>query len=227
MFSKKLFTLVLLSFVLSFFTTSCEKQGSSTNENLDKSKPSAPAVSYSATSTNGTTTVAVNITSKVADGSTIHYTTDGTEPTPSSPVYTGPVTITGNTDPVKIAAIVVKDGKPNSEVATVVYGKSGETNTGAVTNENSDIKTRYQTIDGVVYKISYRSSVKGDSNPSSAPEPQTESCTSRCSNSAGGCQSHGCEVDEYAYGCTEFSCLGPDCNGNCSYGRVSTGSEQL
>ena len=50
------------------------------------------------------------------EGATIHYTLDGTEPTTSSPVYSGPISenISGKT----IKAIAVKAGLVNSTIAT-------------------------------------------------------------------------------------------------------------
>lgn len=54
-----------------------------------------------------------------AAGSTIRYTTDGTEPTESTgTVYSAPISITGNTT---IKAIAVKSGNTTSNVATFVY----------------------------------------------------------------------------------------------------------
>ena len=52
------------------------------------------------------------------EGATIHYTTDGTEPTKDSPVYSGPIEV--NTD-MTIKAIAVKDGLENSYVAEITY----------------------------------------------------------------------------------------------------------
>ncbi len=51
-------------------------------------------------------------------GATIHYTTDGTEPTVDSPVYTEPLTITGTTT---IMAMAEADNMVNSAVATATY----------------------------------------------------------------------------------------------------------
>lgn len=70
--------------------------------------PTAGAVAAGATVTISTTT----------DGATIYYTTDGTAPTTSSPVYSLPITI----DAAKtINAFAVKDGCPNSDVASASY----------------------------------------------------------------------------------------------------------
>ena len=45
------------------------------------------------------------------EGAEIHYTTDGSEPTLESPIYTGPFTITESTT---VSAFCVKDGKRSS-----------------------------------------------------------------------------------------------------------------
>lgn len=52
------------------------------------------------------------------EGATIHYTTDGTAPTASSPTYSSPIAITADTT---IKAIAVKTGMDNSSVASASY----------------------------------------------------------------------------------------------------------
>lgn len=52
------------------------------------------------------------------EGAAIHYTTDGTEPTAASALYTEPIVIT---EAVTIKAIAVKEGLENSAVATAEY----------------------------------------------------------------------------------------------------------
>ena len=54
-------------------------------------------------------------------GSIIHYTTDGTEPTPASPTYSSPITVAGNTTTMKIQAIGLRSGWKDSPVATASY----------------------------------------------------------------------------------------------------------
>ncbi|UYZ21811.1 chitobiase/beta-hexosaminidase C-terminal domain-containing protein [Mesobacillus jeotgali] len=52
------------------------------------------------------------------EGATIHYTTDGSEPTASSPVYSAPITV--NAD-MTIKALAVKEGLTSSKVYTYDY----------------------------------------------------------------------------------------------------------
>ena len=67
----------------------------------------------------GTFTEAQTVTISCAtDGVTIYYTTDGTEPTTSSTVYSAPISVSETTT---IKAIAVKDGMTDSETATATY----------------------------------------------------------------------------------------------------------
>lgn len=59
----------------------------------------------------------VTLTSATATAA-VYYTLDGSEPTTSSTLYVGPITITNNTT---IKAIAVKSGLKNSSVASFVY----------------------------------------------------------------------------------------------------------
>ena len=67
----------------------------------------------------GTFTSAQNVTiSCTTDGATIHYTTDGSDPTSSSSTYSSAI----NVDATKtIKAIAVKDGMTNSQIASATY----------------------------------------------------------------------------------------------------------
>ena len=62
-----------------------------------------------------TQTVSISCTT---EGATIHYTTDGTDPTESSPVYGTPLTISETTT---VKAFAVKDGYNPSAIATATY----------------------------------------------------------------------------------------------------------
>ena len=60
-----------------------------------------------------------NVTITTAtDGATIHYTTDGTDPTESSAAYSSAISVSSTTT---IKAIAVKDGSEDSEVASATY----------------------------------------------------------------------------------------------------------
>jgi hypothetical protein len=59
----------------------------------------------------------VTLVSRV-EGGEVRYTQDGTEPTPDSPAYTGPFTLTTST---RVRARVYKDGAPASEVLSALY----------------------------------------------------------------------------------------------------------
>lgn len=56
-------------------------------------------------------------------GITVYYTTDGTEPTTSSPVYTGPFKFTGNTTVVKAFAVTEGNATAPSAVVTREFYK--------------------------------------------------------------------------------------------------------
>ena len=56
--------------------------------------------------------------SDATSGATIRYTTDGSTPTASSPVYTGPIAVTQSRT---IRAIAMKSGMLNSAVASATY----------------------------------------------------------------------------------------------------------
>ena len=67
----------------------------------------------------GTYIEAQNVTiSCMTTGATIHYTTDGTDPTSSSSAYSSPITVSETTT---IKAIAVKDGMTDSQVAEATY----------------------------------------------------------------------------------------------------------
>ena len=83
--------------------------------NIPKEKVATPAFSPEA----GTYTEAQNVTISCAtEGATIHYTTDGNDPTSSSTTYSSAISV-GETTTIK--AIAVKDGMTDSEVASAEY----------------------------------------------------------------------------------------------------------
>jgi hypothetical protein len=74
-----------------------------------------PAISLAAGSYNAAQTVTISDTTP---GATIHYTTDGTTPTTSSTVYSGPITVSSTET---IEAIATATGYSTSAVATAAY----------------------------------------------------------------------------------------------------------
>jgi hypothetical protein len=64
-----------------------------------------------------TSSVTVTITDSTA-GATIHYTTDGSTPTPASPVYGGPIALTQS---ATVKAMAAAAGMANSNVASATY----------------------------------------------------------------------------------------------------------
>jgi hypothetical protein len=108
----------------------------------------------------GTYTVSVTVTiGDATSGATIYYTTDGSTPTTSSLVYTGPITFTQTTT---LRAMAAASGMTNSAVASATYtiqqrvatptfSPAGGTYTGSVTVTIGDATggaTVYYTTDG-------------------------------------------------------------------------------
>ena len=90
--------------------------------NLSSEAPEPETVSAPEISPNGGTfTDSQTVTIICAtEGARIYYTTDGSEPTTSSALYSGPITLTETTT---IKAIAVKDGMTDSEAVTAVFTK--------------------------------------------------------------------------------------------------------
>ena len=74
-----------------------------------------PAFSPAAGTYTGSVTVTI---SDATSGATIRYTTDGSTPTTSSPIYTGPITLTQTTT---IRAMATASGMTDSNVASATY----------------------------------------------------------------------------------------------------------
>ncbi|URZ04530.1 cellulose binding domain-containing protein [Clostridium felsineum] len=79
------------------------------------SKAAAPIFSVTSGKYNSTQTVALKSTT---DGATIYYTTDGSDPTTNSAVYSSPLTVSKNTT---IKAYAVKAGMTASDIAAATY----------------------------------------------------------------------------------------------------------
>ena len=78
------------------------------------------------------------------EGATLHYTTDGTDPTEESPVYNGPITV--NTD-MTLKAMGVKANWLNSDIASATYVIRTPITIAEARMLNND---EYATVAGVV-----------------------------------------------------------------------------
>ncbi len=84
-----------------------------------KPAPVAPAAAPTYLPAPGTYTGTQSVALATATpGATIHYTTDGSEPTAASPVYTGPISVPGNTT---IRAMARAPGAPDSALSAAGY----------------------------------------------------------------------------------------------------------
>jgi len=114
------------------------------------SSPATPTFSPAAGQYTGTQTV---IISDSASGATIYYTTDGTTPTTSSSVYSGPITVSSNET---LEAIAVVSGYPQSSVGSAAYTitTGGTQTTGTVSYTYDSLgrlhQAQYTTSSGTI-----------------------------------------------------------------------------
>jgi len=98
--------------------------------------------------TNGTL-LSINITTP---GATIRYTLDGSDPTPSSPLYSGPFSINiSNT----VTAQAYRSGFSNSPITKVFF--SGPLRLSPVQHQGDNLFFTFPSDDGVVYQIQFSS----------------------------------------------------------------------
>jgi len=113
----------IASYTLSFRATTAQRTAATPTFN-----PASPHVFA------GSTTVTVSCATK---GATIRYTTDGTAPKPTSPVYRSPLTFSSTTT---LKACAFSSGMGNSAVATGLYTK------GLDSHEPDDIASAAKAI---------------------------------------------------------------------------------
>lgn len=104
--------------------------------------------------------IALSITSATA-GATVHYTTDGSEPTITSNIYSEPITIDATTT---VKAIAAKEGMTNSSVTSATY----KFEVPSVTEKNTYVKVTSmdEIVDGGTYVVfSDNVTVSGQSAP--------------------------------------------------------------
>ncbi|QPQ37340.1 endonuclease [Lysinibacillus sp. JNUCC-52] len=106
----------------------------------------AEAVTASTPSGTVATGTAIALAS-ATEGATIYYTTDGTEPTVESAVYSQPIIIDKTTT---LKAIAVADGLENSDVQTYSYTVSGQADVLSIANARTEANGTTVTIKGIV-----------------------------------------------------------------------------
>ncbi|MCM3315314.1 endonuclease [Rummeliibacillus stabekisii] len=89
------------------------------------------------------------------DGATIYYTTDGTEPTKSSKVYSKPITIQ---DKMTVKVFAVKDGLKDSPVASyeyTVFDSAEGIQIHDIQGESHDSQMKGKTVSGIEGIVTY------------------------------------------------------------------------
>jgi len=99
-----------------------------------KDRCAAPKISFVPSADGSTATATITCSTS---GSEIHYTTDGTTPTASSPVYQAPFTV-NDMDVVKAIGIMSAQGWDNSVVVSLQYS-SRKTSTPAIVISGSNV----------------------------------------------------------------------------------------
>ncbi|WP_409367938.1 endonuclease [Lysinibacillus sp. 38-6] len=101
-----------------------------------------------ASTPSGTVSAGTAITlSSATAGATIYYTTDGTEPTVESAIYSQPIIIDRTTT---LKAIAVAEGLENSDVQTYSYTVSGQADVLSIANARTEANGTTVTIKGIV-----------------------------------------------------------------------------
>ncbi|MET8763710.1 chitobiase/beta-hexosaminidase C-terminal domain-containing protein [Lentzea sp. NPDC004782] len=108
----------------------------------------------------GSYTSAQTVTISTATaGASIRYTVDGSTPTASSPVYTGPISVPGTRT---VNAIGIKSGLTNSAVASATYTIG--TQQGCVQSDNPDFGPNTRIFDPSMSAASIQSQLDADFN---------------------------------------------------------------
>ena len=102
----------------------------------------------------GTYYEAQNVTiACTTDGATIHYTTDGNDPTTSSAVYSAPIAVSQTTT---VKAMAVKDGMNNSSIASATYTIEDAPTVITIAAARALANNEYALVQGVVTFIDGR-----------------------------------------------------------------------
>ena len=108
----------------------------------------------------------------VTTGAAIHYTTDNSTPTASSPLYTGPITL--STLPATVKAVAIKDGA-SSAVSTFEYTQA---RAGAITCNRADGSKVAPLVDQITFTAGPGDTIKykmtaNTNTPTAVEGPET------------------------------------------------------